>query len=249
MSLRLSGKKALVTAAGAGIGKAIAEAFAVEGAIVVATDINEQALASVAGEGIRTELLDATDADAVAALVERSGPYDVLVNGVGIVHHGTILDCEPDDWHAAFRINVDTMFVTIRAVLPGMLEAGGGSIVNIASVASSQKGFPNRAAYGASKGAVIGLTKAVAADYVTKNIRCNAICPGTVDSPSLQQRIAELGQTMGGEEEARKAFVARQPMGRLGTAEEMAAIAVYLASDESAYATAQTFTIDGGILG
>lgn len=246
-AFQLSGKNILVTAAGAGIGKAIAEEFAMAGAGVLATDIDQSALKGVSGPGLETASLDATSEKDIATLVSKRGPFDVLVNCVGIVPHGTILDCEPAEWNKAFQVNIDSMFLTMRAVLPGMLERGKGSIINIASVVSSLKGFPNRAAYGASKAAVIGLTKSVATDFVTANIRCNAICPGTVQSPSLEQRIAELGKTTG-VEAARNAFVARQPMGRFGKPEEIAAAALYLASDESAYTTGQAFIIDGGIL-
>lgn len=246
---RLDKKRALVTAAGAGIGKAIAEAYWREGADVIATDIDGTSLGELENQGIATQVLDAADPKAVADMVSQMGPVNILMNGVGIVPHGNILDSSYAEWRNAFTLNVDTMFHTIRAILPGMLAGNGGAIVNIASVASSLKGFPNRAAYGASKAAVIGLTKSVATDYVTKNIRCNAICPGTVESPSLNQRIAELGAQIGSEEEARKSFVARQPMGRLGTPEEIAAIAVYLASDEASYTTGQAFILDGGILG
>jgi 2-keto-3-deoxy-L-fuconate dehydrogenase len=245
---RLAGKTAFVTAAGAGIGRAIALAFVKEGASVLAADIDATSLADLDAEGLATVVLDATDAGSVTRAVADHGSFDVLVNAVGYVHNGTILDCSPQDWRRSYAINVDTMYNTIRAVLPGMIAAGGGTIVNIASAASSLKGFPNRAAYGASKGAVIGLTKAVAVDFISRGIRCNAICPGTVDSPSLKARIAELGRTMGGEDAARASFVARQPMGRLGTPEEIASMAVYLASDESSYATGQAFILDGGIL-
>jgi len=246
MTGRLAGEKALVTAAGAGIGRAIARAFAAEGARVLATDIDEQALATLDAD--ETAMLDATDAGAVAAFCEGRD-FSVLVNAVGWVHHGTVLDCTPGDWRRSFSINVDTMYNAIRAVLPGMIAAGRGSIVNIASAASSLKGFPNRAAYGASKAAVIGLTRAVAVDHIREGIRCNAICPGTVESPSLEARIAELGQSMqGGVEAARAAFIARQPMGRLGTPEEIAALAVHLAGAESAYTTGQAHVIDGGTL-
>ena len=246
MAGRLDGETALITAAGAGIGRAIARAFAAEGARVLATDIDAGALSSLAD--VETAVLDATDAGAVAALCEGRG-FSVLVNAVGWVHHGTILDCAPEDWRRSFTVNVDTMYHTIRAVLPAMIAAGHGSIVNIASAASSLKGFPNRAAYGATKAAVIGLTKAVAVDHIRDGIRCNAICPGTVESPSLEARIAELGRTMeGGTEAARAAFIARQPMGRLGTPEEIAALAVHLAGRESAYTTGQAHVIDGGTL-
>jgi 2-keto-3-deoxy-L-fuconate dehydrogenase len=240
MAERLTGKTALVTAAGQGIGRATALAFVAEGAKVIATDINEEALASL--DGVATELLDVTSEEAVAALAACHRDVDVLFNCAGFVHHGTILDCRPEDWRFSLDLNVTSMYRTIRALLPGMLERGGGSIVNMSSVASSVRGVPNRFAYGTTKAAVIGLTKAVAADFVTGGIRCNAICPGTVDTPSLRDRINAFDDP----EAARTAFIARQPMGRLGSAEEIAALAVYLASDESAYTTGTIHVIDGG---
>jgi 2-keto-3-deoxy-L-fuconate dehydrogenase len=244
MTGRLQGKSVLVTAAGQGIGRGIAERFAAEGARVTATDLDPSKLDGLEAAGIADRrALNVTDGSAVEALAAELGPLDVLVNCAGFVHHGTILDCEEKDWDFSFDLNVKSMYRTIRAVLPGMLERGGGSIVNIASIASSVKGIPFRLAYGASKAAVIGLTKAVAADYVTRGIRCNAIGPGTVQSPSLDQRIAAFDDPVA----ARKAFIARQPMGRLGTAEEIAAIAVYLASDESAFTTGQLMIVDGGM--
>ena len=241
---RLAGKRALVTAAAQGIGRASVLAFKREGASVVATDINDGALAALAEEasGIETRHLDVTDEASVADLAAELGAVDVLFNCAGYVHHGSILDCEPADWDRSFDINVRSMYLTISAFLPSMLAAGGGSIINISSLASSLKGVPNRCAYGASKAAVIGLTKAVAADYVTRGIRCNAICPGTVDTPSLHDRMRAQGDY----EAAHAAFVARQPMGRLGTPEEIAALTVYLASDESAYTTGGAHVIDGG---
>jgi 2-keto-3-deoxy-L-fuconate dehydrogenase len=244
VSGRLSGKQAFVTAAGAGIGRAAALAFAREGALVVATDVDEAGLASLAAEarGIETERLDATDPEAVADAAQRRVKTNVLFNAAGWVPNGTVLDCTEEDWLRAFDLNVTSMFRTIKAFLPAMLECGGGSIVNVASVASSIKGAPNRFAYGATKAAVIGLTKAVAADFVTRNIRCNAICPGTVDTPSLTARLAATGD----EAAARAAFIARQAMGRLGTAEEIAQLAVYLASDEASFTTGQAHVIDGG---
>lgn len=240
MAGRLAGKKILATASGQGIGRAAVEAFAAEGADVLATDLNEAALAEM--KGLRTAKLDVTDAAAVKALVEAEGPFDGLFNCAGFVHHGTILECDEKDWDFSFNLNVKAMYSLCRAVLPGMVEAGGGSIVNMSSVASSIKGAPNRFVYGASKGAVIGLTKAIAADFVGQGVRCNAICPGTVQSPSLDDRIAAQGNV----EEARAAFVARQPMGRIGTPEEIAALAVYLMGDESGFTTGQTHIIDGG---
>jgi len=241
---RLAGKAALVTAAGQGIGRASAVAMAAEGARVYATDINPLALESLTGErNIVTRVLDVLDDAAVRATLAELPPLDVLFNCAGYVHHGTILDCAPKDWEASFALNVRAMYVTIREALPRMLESGRGSIINMASVASSIKGLPNRLAYGASKAAVIGLTKAVAADYVARGIRCNAIAPGTVDTPSLGERINALPDPA----EARKAFVARQPMGRLATPEEIAPIVVFLASDESAFVTGNVYCIDGGM--
>lgn len=244
MDGRLAGKRCLVTAAGQGIGRATALMFAEQGATVWATDINSEALERLRTEhtAIQTQLVDATDANAIAGLPETTGAIDVLFNCAGFVHHGTILDCEEKDWTFSFDLNVTSMYRTIRAYLPSMLEAGGGSIINISSAASSIKGAPNRFVYGTTKAAVIGLTKAVAVDFVTRGIRCNAICPGTIETPSLHDRIAAQGNA----EEARKAFIARQPMGRLGTAEEIAHLAVYLASDESAFTTGTTQVIDGG---
>ncbi|HEX6703256.1 MAG TPA: SDR family oxidoreductase [Albitalea sp.] len=245
---RLAGKTALVTAAGQGIGRATALAFAREGAQVVATDRDERLLAELAGvEGLRTARLDVTDAAAVKALADGLPPLQVLFNGAGYVHAGTILDCEDADWDFSFELNVRSMYRLIRAVLPAMLAHGGGSIVNMASVAGSLKGAPNRFVYGTTKAAVIGLTKSIAADFVTRGIRCNAICPGTVESPSLRQRIAEQAQASGQSvDQVQAAFVGRQPMGRIGRAEEIAALAVYLASDESAFTTGTAQVIDGG---
>lgn len=238
---RLDGKTALVTAAGQGIGRAIAELFAREGAEVLATDLDPGKLQGL--EGCRGERLDVLDGAAIEALVGRAGPFDVLANCAGFVHHGTILECSEADFDFTMNLNVRSMYRMTKAVLPGMLERGRGSIVNIASVASSVKGIVNRFVYGTSKAAVIGLTKAVAADFVTRGIRCNAICPGTVDTPSLQERMRAQGDY----EKARAAFIARQPMGRLGTAEEVGWLAVYLASDESAFTTGQIHIVDGGI--
>ena len=230
---RLAGRTALVTAAGAGIGRATAELFAREGASVCATDLVE-------GPGLAK--LDVRDGAAIEALVRARGPFDVLFNCAGFVHHGSVLDCTEEDWDAAFELNAKSMFRTIRAVLPGMLAKGKGSIVNMSSVASSVKGVADRCAYSASKAAVIGLTKSVAADFVARGVRCNAVCPGTVDTPSLAKRIAARGDP----EKARAAFVARQPIGRLGTAEEIAALVLYLASDESSYTTGAIHVADGG---
>ena len=249
MSNRLSGKTALVTAAGQGIGRATAEAFAREGARVFATDINTGALAELSAvPGITAKHLDVTDPEAIKALVADIGAVQVLFNAAGFVHAGSILDCEEADWDFSFNLNARSMYRIIRAVLPGMLAQGGGSIINIASVAGSIKGIPNRFVYGASKAAVIGLTKAVAADFILRGIRCNAICPGTVESPSLRERIAlqakASGQTPA---QVEGMFIGRQPMGRLGTTAEVAALAVYLASDESSFTTGTSQLIDGGL--
>ena len=249
MSGRLAGKTALVTAAGQGIGRASAEAMAAEGAQVCATDLNPALLQGLAGRpGITTRVLDVLDDAAVRRTMDELPALDVLFNCAGFVHNGTILDCGPKDWEFSFNLNVRAMYTTIRCALPKMLErhektGKGASIVNMASVAGSLKGLPNRLAYGASKAAVIGLTKAVAADFVAKGIRCNAIAPGTVDTPSLAERINAFADPV----EARKAFVARQPMGRLAKPEEIAPIVVFLASDESAFATGNVYSIDGGM--
>ncbi len=248
MTQRLAGKTALVTAAGQGIGRATAEAFLREGARVIATDINDTTLAELAKlPGCTARHLDVTDPRAVAALVAELGTLDVLFNGAGFVHAGTILDCDDGAWDFAFNLNVRSMYHLIRAVLPGMLAQGRGSIINVASVASSIKGAPNRFVYGTTKAAVIGLTKSVAADFVAKGVRCNAICPGTVESPSLRDRMAAQTQASGQSlAQVEAAFVARQPVGRLGTTAEIAALALYLASDESAFTTGTTHVIDGG---
>jgi len=245
---RLAGKTAFVTAAGQGIGRSTALAFAREGARVIATDINEALLAELAREtGCTTRHLDVTDGAAVAAAARAIGTVQVLFNGAGYVHAGTILDCDEGAFDFSFDLNVRAMYRMIRAFLPAMLEGGGGSIINMASVASSIKGAPNRFVYGATKAAVIGLTKSIAADFVAHGIRCNAICPGTVESPSLRDRIAAQAAASGqGVDAVQAAFVARQPMGRIGRAEEIAALAVYLASDESAFTTGTAQVIDGG---
>jgi 2-keto-3-deoxy-L-fuconate dehydrogenase len=248
MTDRLAGKTALVTAAGQGIGRATAEAFAREGANVLALDIHQPSLAELADVArVRTHRVDVTDQTAIDALASELGSIDVLFNGAGFVHHGTILDCDDAAWEFSFDLNVRSMYRLIRATLPGMLARGRGSIINVASAASSIKGVPNRFVYSTTKAAVIGLTKSIAADFVARGIRCNAICPGTVESPSLRQRIAEqarlTGQTLA---QVQAAFVARQPMGRLGTPDEIAHLAVYLGSDESAFTTGTVQVIDGG---
>ncbi|MEL5690678.1 SDR family oxidoreductase [Serratia sp. TSA_130.2] len=241
----LTGKRVLITAAGQGIGFTTARLFAAAGADVIASDINLERLQGSAG--IRALALNVTDPAAIAAAAEAIGPIDVLFNCAGVVHSGSILDCTEDQWAFALDLNVTAMFRMIRAFLPGMLARGKGSIINMSSVASSVKGVPNRFAYSASKAAVIGLTRSVAADYVTQGIRCNAICPGTVESPSLRQRIAEQAREQGrSEQEVYQAFVARQPIGRIGTTEEIAQLALYLASDASSYTTGTVQIIDGG---
>ncbi|PRY86891.1 SDR family oxidoreductase [Donghicola tyrosinivorans] len=237
--MRLQGKKAFITAAGQGIGRAIAEHYAREGAIVTATDLKADLLDGL--DVAKTMALDVTDKAALTAAIEEAAP-DILVNCAGFVHGGTILEAKDDEFDFAFNLNVRAQFHTMQAALPGMIARGGGAIVNIASVASSIIAAPNRCIYGASKAAVIGLTKSVAVDFVKQGIRCNCICPGTVDSPSLHDRL----RAMGDYEEARKAFEARQPMGRIGTADEIAHLAVYLGSDESAFTTGQAHIIDGG---
>lgn len=237
---RLTNKIAIVTGAGQGIGRAAAERFASEGARTIAVDVSGETLRSLTQ--CETHVLDVTDAAAVRALAAEVGAVDVLFNCVGVVHDGTILDNGEDDWRRGFEINVGSMFTMIRSVLPGMIERGGGSIINMSSVASSIIGVANRCIYGATKAAVIGLTKSVAVDFVSKGIRCNAICPGTVDTPSLDARLRATGDY----ESAKAAFIARQPMGRLGKPDEIAELAVYLASDAAAFTTGQIHVIDGG---
>ncbi len=241
---RLTGKKAFITAAGQGIGRASALAFCREGATVFATDVNPELLERLKKDQplLDCQLLDVRNDDAIKTLADTVGTVDVLMNCAGHVHHGTVLECGEEDWNKTFEINVTAMFLTIKSFLPAMLSAGRGSIINVSSVASSLKGFPNRFAYGASKAAVIGLTKSIAADFTRQGIRCNAICPGTVHSPSLRERIAAQGDF----ENTFASFVSRQPMGRLGTPEEVAELAVYLASDESAFTTGAVHVIDGG---
>ncbi len=251
MTARLQGKTAFVTAAGAGIGRATALACAREGARVIATDLNGALLDTLkteaAGLALAVQKLDVTDPGAIQAVAQAAGTVNVLFNAAGFVHAGTVLDATEEEWSFAFDLNVRSQFRTIKAFLPGMLASGGGSIVNVASVAGSLKGAPNRFIYGATKAAVIGLTKAVAADFITRGIRCNAICPGTVESPSLRDRIAAQAKASGqSTAQVEAAFIARQPMGRLGRVEEIAALAVYLASDESAFTTGTTQIIDGG---
>ncbi|SEC19004.1 2-keto-3-deoxy-L-fuconate dehydrogenase [Rhodobacter sp. 24-YEA-8] len=240
---RLAGKRALITAAGQGIGRASAERMAAEGAEVIATDVNEALVADLAGlPGITAKVLNVLDPGAITALVAEIGPVDILFNCAGVVHNGTVLEATEAEWDFAFDLNAKAQFRMIRAVLPGMIAKGNGSIINMSSVAGPKKGPINRAVYSASKAAVVGLTRAVAADYVAQGIRCNSICPGTVDSPSLHERLKATGDYEG----ALKAFIGRQAMGRLGRADEIAALVCYLASDEAGFTTGTEHVIDGG---
>ena len=245
MKNRLEGKNILVTAAGQGIGKATAIAFHNEGANVIATDINEKTLKDLNKEypNIKVQKLDSTQNNEILEFIKTIDKIDVLFNAVGFVHHGTILECEEKDWDFSFDVNVKSMYFMCKAVLPLMIKQNSGSIINVSSCASSLKGFPNRFVYGTTKGAVVGLTKSIAADFVKKNIRCNSIAPGTVFSPSWQDRVNQSPDPV----QAKKDFIARQPMGRLGTAEEIAAVAVYLASDDATFTTGTTISVDGGI--
>ena len=245
MSGRLEGKKIIVTAAGQGIGKATAIAFHNEGADVIATDLNDKTLADLNKEypNIKVNTLDSTDNSAILEFVKTLDKVDVLFNAVGFVHHGTILECEEKDWDFSFDVNIKAMYFMCKAIIPLMVKQNGGSIINISSIASSLKGLPNRFVYGASKAAIIGLTKSIASDFVKQNIRCNSIAPGTVFSPSWQDRVNQSPDPV----QAKKDFIARQPMGRLGTAEEIASMAIYLAGDESTFTTGNTFSVDGGM--
>ena len=243
----LTGRTAFVTAAGQGIGRATAKAFAASGAKVVATDVDTKKLAGLESDLIRTLGLDVLDPAAIVRAAQDFGEIDILFNCAGVVHQGTLLEASEADWSFAFELNCRSMFRTMQAFLPGMLERGRGAIVNMASVASSLKGVPNRFIYSASKAAVIGMTRSVATDYVTRGIRCNCLCPGTVETPSLDERIAANAAAAGSVAAARAAFVARQPMGRLGTPEEIAALAVYLSSDDAQFITGQSIVIDGGL--
>jgi 2-keto-3-deoxy-L-fuconate dehydrogenase len=245
--MRLKGKVAVCTAAGQGIGRAVAEAFLREGARVYASDLDAGKLDGLDAAGdVRTAGLDVTDGAAVSRYLADIETPQILFNCAGFVHHGTILDCGDRDWDFSFDLNVRSMHFTMQTLLPRMVEAGGGSIINISSAASSIKAAPNRYVYMATKAAIIGMTRSVAIDFIRQGIRCNAICPGTIESPSLDGRIAELGRTVGGAEKARAMFVERQPMGRLGKPEEIAALAAWLASDDSAFVTGTTQVIDGG---
>jgi 2-keto-3-deoxy-L-fuconate dehydrogenase len=244
---RLQGKTVLVTAAARGIGRACAQAASAQGASVVATDIDRQGLDGLASDTIKTAVLDSTDGEAVRRLIEVSPDFDALIHCVGYVHQGTVLDCDLQSWRRSFQINVESFYLAVSAVLPGMRRSGRGSIVCISSVASNLKGLPRRAAYGASKAAINGLVKSLAADYIADGIRCNSVCPGTVSSPSLEERITTVGEELGGYDKAYNMFISRQPMMRFGTPEEVASLCIYLASDESSFVTGQLLAIDGGI--
>jgi len=246
MAGRLAGKTAFVTAAAQGIGRATALAFAAEGARVIATDLNAAKVGEIASPAITTVALDARDPAAIAAAAQAAGTVDILFNCAGFVHQGTVLEATEEEWEFAFDLNVKSMFRTVRAFLPGMLARGSGAIVNMASAASSVKGAPRRFVYGSTKAAVIGLTKSVAIDFIGQGVRCNCICPATVQTPSLDERIAVNAAAAGSMDAARAAFIARQPLGRFASAEEIAALAVYLASDEAAFVTGQALVIDGG---
>ncbi|HEY1413060.1 MAG TPA: SDR family oxidoreductase [Rhodopila sp.] len=243
----LTGKTAFVTAAGQGIGRATVQAFAAAGARVIATDVDAAKLQGLASDQVRTMGLNVLDAAAIAAAAQAAEPVDILFNCAGVVHQGNLMEASEDDWSFAFDLNCRSMFRTMRAFLPGMLARGRGSILNMASVASSLKGVPNRFIYSASKAAVVGMTRSVATDYVAKGIRCNCLCPGTVETPSLDERIAANAAAAGSIDAARAAFVARQPMGRLGTPQEIAALAVYLSGDDAQFITGQAIVIDGGL--
>lgn len=244
---RMAGKRVLVTAAGQGIGRACAELLSKEGARVCATDIEPGGLEELAALGISTHIIDGTDRASVLDFLSNAGKFDAAIHCIGTVHHGSIIDCDERSWHNSFRVNVDSYYYVLQGILPAMVAAQSGSIVCISSVASSVKGLPKRAAYGATKAAAIGLTKSVAADYVSHGVRCNAVCPGTITSPSLLERVDTLGRDLGSNSKAMAAFVSRQPMGRLGTTEEVAAMCLYLVSDESGFVTGQVFSIDGGM--
>ena len=248
MTGTLEGKSILVTAAAAGIGKAVALEAAQEGAMVTAADINKAELDKIASDNISTVELDVTDQAGINRLVNTSEPFDGIANVAGYVHHGSLLDCDLESWRNSFALNVDSMFMIMRVAVPKMIQNGGGAIVNISSVLSSQKGFPLRVAYGSSKAAILGLTKSVACDFIDYGIRCNAVCPGTVDTPSWRKRCEDLSAEMGSYQQARDFFVLRQPMKRLGTAEEVAGMVNYLLSDRAAYITGQFYNIDGGIM-
>jgi len=248
MTGTLKGKSILVTAAAAGIGKAVALEAAQEGAMVTAVDVDMAGLEKIASDNITIMKLDVTDQTGITRLVNTNEPFDGIVNVAGYVHHGSILNCDNDSWKKSFTLNVDSMFYILRVAIPKMIQNGGGSIVNISSIVSSIKGFPDRLAYGSSKAAILGLTKSVACDFINQGIRCNAVCPATVDTPSWRQRCEELGKTMGSYQQAREYFEMRQPMKRIGTAEEVSGVVTYLLSDRAAFITGQFYNIDGGTM-